>query len=116
MNRAQFNSLTMKVRSILAVDPKARNSDAWLFARYVQINFPTIHQGTARDLLRAMHQRMLPSMESLSRARRKAQELNPHLRGTNYSDRQNKQQDWKSSVQSGDGMSSSEEPTLSQDW
>jgi len=71
-----------KVKAVLANYPETRDSDA---KRMMEIYED---ESSVYDLFIKIHEKKLPSTESISRARRKIQEENIDLRGNRHGDRQ----------------------------
>lgn len=78
----RLNKIKDKVRSILESNSSTRDSDKYLMLHYlrkhnkVAINMTSSEFRLLKDVFMSM-----PSFESITRARRKAQEENPHLKG-----------------------------------
>ena len=75
------------VIDILSIQETARNSDLSLMYHYVLRKGMLPSQTTIYDLLQLMRSGKFPTMETLTRARRQAQQHHPELRGTNYDKR-----------------------------
>ena len=67
------------VKSILEDDRKARNSDYHLWMRVCEITCPESLYSSFYYVLEHHNDLGLPNFESVGRARRKVQELYPHL-------------------------------------
>lgn len=94
--------LKEKVRQILEDYPSARDSDTMLFMRAW---YSYSHTPLAK-LLQAIDEGKAPHPESITRCRRKLQELHPELRGKRYKDRQTtEQQEMKQDIKFGDWQS-----------
>jgi|TARA_R110000787_G_scaffold14738_2_gene45407 hypothetical protein len=73
-----------KVSSILMNKPKARDCDYILYA-FLLLNYNIdISILSAKDFLKQMSERSLPSFEGVGRCRRKLQEKHKELRGTKW--------------------------------
>lgn len=76
------------VRKILTETPSTRDHDNRLVSAYWNEELKEmnvcIHNDSARDLLSLMWNGRLSSGESITRCRRKIQELSPELRGRKY--------------------------------
>tara|TARA_R110002153_G_scaffold27455_2_gene85271 strand:- start:1197 stop:1493 length:297 start_codon:yes stop_codon:yes gene_type:complete len=73
-----------KVSSILMNKPKARDCDYILYA-FLLLNYNIdISTLSAKDFLKQMSERSLPSFEGVGRCRRKLQEKHKELRGTKW--------------------------------
>ena len=73
-----------KVSSILMNKPKARDCDDILYA-FLLLNYNIgISILSAKDFLKQMSERSLPSFEGVGRCRRKLQEKHKELRGTKW--------------------------------
>lgn len=88
-----------QVKAVLESMPDARDNDNLLMAviwekQVAQKGFQ-IAAMTAWNLMKMMVDGHLSSTESITRARRKVQELHPELRGANYNKRQGNQADVK---------------------
>ena len=81
-----------KVEELLTTNPRTRESDNLLVATFYFHEMggkDVLNNVSAFDFLKKMSSGGLTSFESISRARRKIQEQNPHLRGSNYIEKQN---------------------------
>tara|TARA_R110002073_G_scaffold3030_1_gene20289 strand:- start:1707 stop:2003 length:297 start_codon:yes stop_codon:yes gene_type:complete len=73
-----------KVSSILMNKPKARDCDYILYA-FLLLNYNIdISTLSAKDFLKQMSERSLPSFEGVGRCRRKLQEKHKELRGVKW--------------------------------
>jgi|TARA_R100000482_G_scaffold124916_4_gene79885 hypothetical protein len=75
------------VEKQLKTNPKLRDSDSKLVAT-IWYNSTHIKDMSALDLLKAIGNGDLVSWSSITRVRRKLQEINPELRGRKYQKRQ----------------------------
>lgn len=66
-----------QVKMLLENNPRLRNSDKALIWAVLSVTSDGIYQGVSRERFMAC-----PSFESITRARRKVQELNPWLQAT----------------------------------
>jgi len=81
------------VEKLLENDKKSRDNDAYLVAHIWWNQTPNIK--TKGDFLELMAMGRIASYESISRCRRKLQELHPELRGEKYEARHQKQKEVK---------------------
>ena len=81
------------VSHILETDERSRDNDAYLVAHIWWNETPKIK--SKGDFLEMMAMGKVASYESISRCRRKLQELHPELRGTKYESRHNHQEQVK---------------------
>lgn len=87
------------VELVLVEYPKARDNDNFLVCKiWYRQNKEMCQSGSAMDLLVAFSQNKLISIESITRCRRKIQELRPELRGTKYHLRQKEQETVKNQL------------------
>lgn len=77
------------VNNILISIPMSRDSDLWLYFCIIKLKGYNPKKMNYCKLMDLIQKNELPSMESVGRARRKIQYLNPDLRGNYYKDRQN---------------------------
>jgi len=82
-----------KVREILSKHLKSRDDDrelflAWMFYEENMTDEEKIAFEKFKNIIRRM-----PSLETLTRARRSLQEVNPYLRGENYRARQTREKE-----------------------
>lgn len=85
----KIESLTKGVRNLLEKDEKYRDDDALLVAAYYyERRGKELHRITAVNFLQMLVDGILPFPDNITRARRKLQEHNPHLRGKIYKIRQ----------------------------
>lgn len=82
------------VKFILMRSPEARDNDNILLWIVWKKEYPIIDHNIEafKELFLS---KALPSMESITRARRKLQEIHPNLRGKRYNERQNNQKNYK---------------------
>ena len=72
-----------RIRDILIRDEETRRNDSLLIGEYWKEENPTLCRfGTAESLLRSLALRQISSPEEITRARRRVQELYPHLKDT----------------------------------
>lgn len=76
------------VNNILISIPMSRDSDLWLYFCIIKAKGFNPRKLDYCKLMDLIQKNELPSMESVGRARRKIQHLNPELRGNFYKDRQ----------------------------
>jgi hypothetical protein len=95
----KISNLTDTVEQVLLKDERCRDDDRLLTAivwfnviKDGKYNFSTM---SAKDLLDLYIKGLMPNHDSITRARRKVQELNPELRGSKYESRQGYQKDVK---------------------
>lgn len=72
-----------KVEYALEHHPATRDNDSILIG-HIFNSFVEIKRVSGYHVLDLMAKGVLPSTESITRARRKCQELHPHLRGKHY--------------------------------
>jgi hypothetical protein len=90
MNFENLKDVKSIVEELLIRNPKTRDSDNLLVATYYfyeEGGKEALQNKSAYDFLKNMSSGNLTSFESISRARRKIQEQNPLLRGSNYKER-----------------------------
>tara|TARA_R100000963_G_C4625101_1_gene91516 strand:+ start:451 stop:759 length:309 start_codon:yes stop_codon:yes gene_type:complete len=78
------------VKFILERCPEARDNDNILLWIMWKKEYPII-ETDPQEFKKLFISKQLPSMESVTRARRKMQEVHEHLRGIKYNQRQNNQ-------------------------
>jgi membrane-bound ClpP family serine protease len=86
MNKTTYD----KVYSLLTTHAELRNSDNKLLAKIWEQEMKIGTNPSFNSFLIDFKAGYLSSFESVSRARRKVQEKNVHLRGSNYGHRQKK--------------------------
>ena len=94
----EISNIQETVEKLLRENPAYRNSDEKLWARIVQDSLGGVNMlqnMSAYELLRLYVSDKLVSFESVSRARRKVQEIHKELRGKKYKERQNRQEQVK---------------------
>lgn len=81
------------VKQLLEKYPDLRDSDDRLYVNLIVLADPVLRNPntTANYFLSLMSKGEYPSFESISRARRKVQELHPELRGKSYKGRKEKE-------------------------
>ena len=78
MNDKKYKTMAELIEQVLKEDLEARNSDNLLYADVLQkLNAPS----RIVDAIRALNKKYLPSMESVTRIRRKLVEEKPKYRG-----------------------------------
>lgn len=82
------------VESVLAEHPDARDDDFRLYGWVCKRMCPDVMDLSFKEVLWKSTKLGLPSYETVTRARRKAQETNPALRGKKYKKRQERQADY----------------------
>jgi|TARA_R110000868_G_scaffold111399_1_gene300911 hypothetical protein len=91
-----ISSLTESVQHFLEKDERCRNDDrlllAFMWYKTIQKNNVDFSTLSAKGLLDLYIKNLLPNHDSITRARRKVQEINPKLRGSNYEKRQDNQE------------------------
>ena len=92
MNKKTFNScknVNQKVLFLLENYPKVRDCDNELVAHYIfnEIGQEAINEMTALELLSKISHRIVPSFETMRRARIRVQNKFEHLRGDNFGKR-----------------------------
>lgn len=91
INNKQRN-ITEQVKTILTNYPKTRESDEALYMRYLLVYYDIDpHKISFFSVLQKQWINSIPKQESISRARRKCQELYTELRGKNYQAKQEEQ-------------------------
>lgn len=80
-----------EVKQILTKWPQTRDNDMLLWGQFLFIKGFVTTQEKFFDVLSRIKSDRLPSFESVSRARRKVQELEPDLRGKRYSQRKHEE-------------------------
>ena len=92
--RGKMSNILDRVISLLTKHPSLRDSDARLAATIWngQINTDDL---TSKELLLQFAEGKLQSYESISRCRRKVQEIKPELRGLKWEKRHKKQKEVK---------------------
>lgn len=93
----KIKGIAKRVESLLRRSSQCRDSDQRIIASIWRSNLEAhghdVHQISAFRLLEIMvHESILPSPESIRRARQKLQEENPELRGESYRARHNKEE------------------------
>lgn len=84
----KIKSVKKSVETLLRKNPKLRDSDDKLIATIWYNETVKLNEGlSAKDFLKVLGKGALTSPEAITRARRKAQQHNIDLRGTNYQGR-----------------------------
>lgn len=97
-NVNEIKELTDKVKALLQAHPHLRDSDKRLVANIWVYDVTSNHNKnienvTSLELLNDLAEGMLTNYDSITRARRKVQELYPELRGQKYTDRKQEEKD-----------------------
>ena len=82
MAKEKLNTMAVKVEEILRDKTKARDDDNVLYAYFLNSLGVSVRRTSFWEITRRVVNDDLPSMESVGRVRRKVQELNPELVGT----------------------------------
>tara|TARA_R110002020_G_scaffold4272_4_gene18989 strand:- start:958 stop:1266 length:309 start_codon:yes stop_codon:yes gene_type:complete len=82
------------VKFILERSPESRDNDNILLWIVWKKEYPII-ETDVQEFKKLFITKQLPAMESITRARRKLQEIYPELRGLKYNQRQNNQKLYK---------------------
>ena len=93
-----LKSIREKIEFILKTYPKTRDSDKLLWLKFMHIYrsiFVDVELGDYGMFQKTIMHKDTPTFETVSRARRKIQEMNEDLRGELYHHRQYKQEDVK---------------------
>ena len=77
-------SVVDKVEKLLTKYPQLRDNDERLMANIWWDHLPNLGDISGKDILSMLSKRELPSYESVSRCRRKIQEMHPALRGKKW--------------------------------
>jgi len=85
----KIKNIKTAVESMLLQNFTSRDSDDKLVCNiwYKILTKEKVDSMSAMELLTIISNGILPSYDNISRARRKLQEDNPHLRGNNYKER-----------------------------
>ena len=96
----KLKNVKTTVENMLLVSPISRDSDDKLVCNiwYKILTKERIDSMSAMDLLQVISDGTLPSYDNISRARRKLQEENPHLRGKNYKERHQEEKDVRTNI------------------
>lgn len=79
MNEQKYNTMAELIEDVLNEDYEARSNDITLYADVLQrLNAPS----RVVDGIRALNRRNYPSLESITRIKRKLAEEKPEYRGT----------------------------------
>tara|TARA_Y100000310_G_scaffold74390_1_gene70635 strand:+ start:430 stop:726 length:297 start_codon:yes stop_codon:yes gene_type:complete len=81
-------SVVDDVKLFLTKYPSLRDDDEKLMANIWNSHIGNLEDVDAKEILHMLAKHELPSYESISRSRRKIQELNPNLRGDKWIERQ----------------------------
>ena len=88
-----------EIRSILLADCKARDDDCHLAIKLLEIYYQSPMEVPCMKVLTDIQAGRFPAFKSLTRIRRKLQELNPALRGYKYLERMRKQEEIKKELE-----------------
>ena len=80
-------SMMDDVTQFLTKYPQLRDDDERLMANIWVSHIGNLEDVDGKDIMHMLANHKLPSYESISRCRRKIQELNPHLRGEKWEQR-----------------------------
>ena len=80
-------SVIDEVEKFLIKHPPLRDDDERLMANIWNLHIGDIEYINGKDILHMLASHELPSYESISRCRRKIQEIKPHLRGEKWAER-----------------------------
>ena len=81
-------SVVDDVEKFLTKYPPLRDDDERLMANIWMSHIGNLEMKNAWDVLHMLAKHKLPSYESVSRCRRKIQQINPELRGEKWTERQ----------------------------
>ncbi len=89
-----------RVYSLLSNQPDLRDNDNRLTAVFwaYELGVENLHKMTASELLGKLSKGKLTASDTITRARRKVQEENEGLRGSNYKGRQEKEQEVRKNI------------------
>jgi len=89
----KIKTIKEEVQRMLEVSKKSRDSDDKLVCNiwYNRMGKERIDVMSAMELMQIISDGKLPSYDNISRARRKLQEDNVHLRGESYKERHNQE-------------------------
>lgn len=95
----QIKQMQILVKSILVNNDKARDNDNLIILKVWAEQNPSLRGATSfvdfsKDFVKGKYS----SVESITRARRKIQELNPELRGFKYNSRQNNEAEVRQNI------------------
>lgn len=85
------SDLATRVEYILIKWPLTKDNDMLLVAQFWALESQFTQNHSAYDVFEAMSKGTFSSFESITRARRKLQEIEPLLRGTTWEKRHNRQ-------------------------
>ena len=91
-------SVIDEVEKLLTKYPPLRDSDERLMANIWWKAIPNLGDVNGKDILSMLAKRELPSYESVSRCRRKIQEMHPSLRGNKWEDRHKRAEKIRSAI------------------
>ena len=89
------NDIMAQVEKIMREHPEAKDDDFKLYGWACKESDARVMQLTFTQVLWNASKLNIPSYESVTRARRKLQELHPELRGVAYNKRMKKQSEYK---------------------
>ena len=93
-------SVTDDVEKFLTKYPPLRDDDERLMANIWMSHIGNLEMKNGRDILHMLATHKLPSYESVSRCRRKIQQINPELRGEKWTERQRRAKKIKKEIPS----------------
>lgn len=82
MAKENLNTIAIKIEEILTKQLDARNDDNLLYAYFLNSLGVSVKKTSFFEIMRQVVNGYLPSMESVSRVRRKVQEIRPALIAT----------------------------------
>ena len=85
-------SVVDDVELFLTKYPSLRDDDERLMANIWHSHIGNLEDVDAKEILHMLANHELPSYESISRCRRKIQEINPNLRGEKWNERHKRSQ------------------------
>lgn len=83
------------VKQILVDIPETRDDDMKLYGAFCARYDYALADGNFYEVLSTARERKLPCYESITRARRKVQELEPSLRGVRHKSRKAKEEEYR---------------------
>lgn len=102
-----FKTIENKVLWLLEQHPHLRDGDDRLYSRYIAYQLGNgdfdsgtkkLEEMTAKKLLYMIVDNQIVNYDTVSRARRKIQENNPHLRGLSYAKRKAESDHWRKNI------------------
>ena len=85
-------SVIDNIEKMLTKYPSLRDDDEKLMANMWSLHLGNLEYLNGKDILHMLANHKLPSYESISRCRRKIQEINPNLRGEKWHKRHKRSQ------------------------